>query len=626
MGSTTIPVLLVTANVGSIFEDPNEMLKIWTEEFLSTVSKLDPKFIGLHCQEVGGKNYELSMKHVEHFVKLLMSSNELRLFDKIRVFLDEDYSSAENFTALGNLYFVHESMENVSIWDFKDCIFVPAKGKEIHSGNIEAVVTKEKAKFPQDFFPECKWSRKGFMRTRWSLNGSIVDMVNIHLFHDASNFIAMESYPSVYCNNRRRALQHTLQRFHNDQYDKAPFFVFGDFNFRTDTDGVVKKLTDGLKTTRIQNNKNNEFTKLQFTTDDSKLVLTVGKKEFNHSDHQTVFLNPTSEWLKSFDKELEAFEDTLTEYPVTFPPSYPFEEKISHATSYMQTRCPAWCDRVLLSKQAKQLVDEESEEVKYGLMGVDTCMGDHKPVYLKIHLKEKAGTIVCCEHAPFACLPDKCQCCQIYASIKISVVDMSDYSKTSFQKLPLVNSQLLHEPITRDMLSHEPYTPESQDSHSHSPLRAVVENGEDDIKSSVSPLQLKSRLESIIRMELNRSPKHQMKRSASENVDVDKPKHFMFRTRAMSETPKHARVRLISTPKSGSLNRLQSHHSSSDEDWFEFENENGSPAKLAQCFEEVSIVDDPVDVPIIAEDKRKKKRCRFKKLKSRPKINCCAIV
>ena len=27
-----------------------------------------------------------------------MTSEELRLFDKVRVFLDEDYSSAENFT------------------------------------------------------------------------------------------------------------------------------------------------------------------------------------------------------------------------------------------------------------------------------------------------------------------------------------------------------------------------------------------------------------------------------------------------------------------------------------------------------------------------------------------------
>lgn len=76
------------------------MLKIWTEEFLSTVTRLDPKFIALHCQEVGGKNYEKSMKHVEDFVNLLMSSSELRLFDKVRVFLDEDYSSAENFTVI----------------------------------------------------------------------------------------------------------------------------------------------------------------------------------------------------------------------------------------------------------------------------------------------------------------------------------------------------------------------------------------------------------------------------------------------------------------------------------------------------------------------------------------------
>lgn len=32
--------------------------------------------------------------------------------------------------------------------------FIPVHEKEIHSGNIESVVTKEKAKFPQDFFPE----------------------------------------------------------------------------------------------------------------------------------------------------------------------------------------------------------------------------------------------------------------------------------------------------------------------------------------------------------------------------------------------------------------------------------------------------------------------------------------
>lgn len=74
------------------------MLKIWTDEFLSTVLRINPNFIALHCQEVGGKNYENSMKHVQEFVTLLMSSNELKSYDKVRIFLDEDYSSAENFT------------------------------------------------------------------------------------------------------------------------------------------------------------------------------------------------------------------------------------------------------------------------------------------------------------------------------------------------------------------------------------------------------------------------------------------------------------------------------------------------------------------------------------------------
>lgn len=37
-----------------------------------------------------------------------MSSEELRLFDKIRVFLDEDYSSAEHFTVgISSIYVIY---------------------------------------------------------------------------------------------------------------------------------------------------------------------------------------------------------------------------------------------------------------------------------------------------------------------------------------------------------------------------------------------------------------------------------------------------------------------------------------------------------------------------------------
>jgi len=78
------------------------------------------------------------------------------------------------------------------IYTILECAFEALSEKEVHLGNIEALPTKEKAKFPQEYFPECKWSRKGFLRTRWSINGTVFDLINIHLFHDASNLIAME--------------------------------------------------------------------------------------------------------------------------------------------------------------------------------------------------------------------------------------------------------------------------------------------------------------------------------------------------------------------------------------------------------------------------------------------------
>ncbi|KAL1492083.1 hypothetical protein ABEB36_012578 [Hypothenemus hampei] len=387
---SSLPILLVTANVGSIFEQPAEMLKLWTDEFVSRISSMDVKFIALHCQEVGGKKYEKSMKHVERFIELLTSTTELLHYNKVRIFLDEDYTSVEHFTALGNLYFIHNSIQDALIWNFQKSEFTTVCDVQTYSGNIEAVNTKEKAKFPQNFFPESKWSRKGFMRTRWSLCGTVFDLVNIHLFHDASNLVSMSSYPSVYCRNRQRALEHTLYRFHNDELSNVPYFVFGDFNFRTDNEGVIKKLTNGLTKTRIQNTKNNDQTKLHFNNEENNLILAVGKKEFSHNDHERVFLN--YDWLKMFDKETEAFSNILTEYPISFPPSYPFEEEIMKANNYMPTRCPAWCDRVLFSHSAQKIIDENLKP-DYGLMGLNICMGDHKPVYLRISLKTHSGAI-----------------------------------------------------------------------------------------------------------------------------------------------------------------------------------------------------------------------------------------
>lgn len=123
-----------------------------------------------------------------------------------------NYYGRFNLQALGNLYFIEKSLSTVKIWNFLTHEWEAVEGKSVHTGNIEAVATKEKAKFPQHFFPECKWSRKGFLRTRWEINGTVFDMINIHLFHDASNLAASEESPSVYCKSRRRALVYTLER------------------------------------------------------------------------------------------------------------------------------------------------------------------------------------------------------------------------------------------------------------------------------------------------------------------------------------------------------------------------------------------------------------------------------
>lgn len=80
---------------------------------------------------------------------------------------------------------------------------------------------------------------------------------------------------------------------------------------------------------------------------------------------------------------------------------------------------------------------------------------------------------------------------------------MSDHmSYGGYQYFNEVDSKLLHEPITKDMLLHEPYTPESTESHS--PMPDKVEN----LKvTTVPPNLLKSKLEFILESGTKTEPK-----------------------------------------------------------------------------------------------------------------------
>lgn len=86
--------------------------------------------------------------------------------------------------------------------------------------------------------------------------------------------------------------------------------------------------------------------------------------------------------LSQFDKELNSSEEPLYELDKNFPPSYPFMEDMVNAESYMETRCPAWCDRVVFNSDFKQDVVEKDSNIEYGMIGRKICMGDHKVNFL----------------------------------------------------------------------------------------------------------------------------------------------------------------------------------------------------------------------------------------------------
>lgn len=86
--------------------------------------------------------------------------------------------------------------------------------------------------------------------------------------------------------------QFNFDRFHNDQHGTAPFFLFGDFNFRTDTRGVINRLCEGLNEVKTEQ-ENGCSNKVEYRDAESRAILTLGKKEFCHLEHQAVFLDQT---------------------------------------------------------------------------------------------------------------------------------------------------------------------------------------------------------------------------------------------------------------------------------------------------------------------------------------------
>ncbi|XP_076010370.1 inositol polyphosphate-5-phosphatase A [Genypterus blacodes] len=389
---TYTDVLLITANVGSLFDNVGEIQCEWLRELYTTVHNHKPRFIALHFQEVGGKDYMVNMGHAERFFQCVESSEEMKEYDRTCIYVDNQFQAEESFTALGSMYFIHKTLKNISQYDFNAKDFKPVSGQNKYVGSMDRVTTVEKEKFPKNFWPDFKWSRKGFMRTRWIIHNQGLDLVNVHLFHDASNLIACNASPSIYSANRKHALRYVINRISDSRYSPLPFFLFGDFNFRLDTLSLVQHLSNSADVQTVKKDSSNEVKKIicEEKDNDHKVLLHIEEKLFTYL-HQAAFREDNGSALLKYDKEVTAFQDVIGEEDILFPPSYPYSEDYTKPTQYMNTRCPSWCDRILMSHTAQELIfrsDDGEKSVMYNTMGPNVCMGDHKPVFFFFSLKK----------------------------------------------------------------------------------------------------------------------------------------------------------------------------------------------------------------------------------------------
>lgn len=397
MGEHLVPVLLITANVGSVFENRDGLEERWIREIVSTITRYKPKFVALHFQESGGKDSgELSLENVKEFTRNFLHQSQLKeKYDRVRGWFDQDYHRPEHYTALGCVYLLHKSLGDVSVWDFEDDTFKKIGGEEVSVGSLVDVPFLEKAKFPLDFFPKLKWSRKGFMRTRWKINKCVFDLLNIHLFHDASNLVSIEMTPSEYTKNRKRALDHVLDRLHQSSIPLVPHILFGDFNFRLDNKRVVESLCAGLPQQHIRKDGESSPSKIIFRDRKKadKVFLALEPRIFKFHD-ESIFRHHNGKRFSKYNREFDVFKDRLFEFDISFIPSYPFSENVKDAMVYGDSRCPSWCDRVFLSHSCRALIEEKKgSSVEYDMIGKHVCMGDHKPIFLHFNLNSSGDTL-----------------------------------------------------------------------------------------------------------------------------------------------------------------------------------------------------------------------------------------
>jgi len=381
--------LTITANVGSLFEENGHQLQInWLNEFKKLVSKQNAVFIALHFQEVGGKSHETCIDTINTFLRNIYEL--LEDFTCSQSFVDQEISE-DKYTAMGSSYFIHNSLTDVQIFNFEtSCYCSISPSREVHSISDDCT-TIRKYKFPLHCFSKNikRVPRKGFLWTKWKIRCKTFDIVNIHLPHDADNVRATLKFSTKYAKYRRNTLKYTLDRIRETPCDHQ--LIFGDFNVRADTRALVEYITSNITNKQIVANgdcKTPKLLRYVSNDDENEDVLKIEARLFHLNNYEMFHRDKVADLLQ-FDKELIWVKDEYNykESNIAFQPTYPHTEdpKCTSGVSFSTVRCPSWCDRILMDSKFYNEITKNGDIV-YDSYGMETIIGDHKPVYLSFLL------------------------------------------------------------------------------------------------------------------------------------------------------------------------------------------------------------------------------------------------
>ena len=339
----------------------------------------------IHLQEIGGKRFNRPLN-------VFLSRHLAQAFPwpgwcSGLVMPDEDDST---FTAMGSVLFVHQRIAPycsllsyrhrvyVSLLD-DPMAFVATAASSTAATSSPSLTAKTRPFFMGAKFLNADTSRKGYLLTSLRVGCQTLNFLNVHLFHDADNSVAIKASPSDYCKKRAQAMAEAIEAISALAHPDDPLFVFGDLNTRLDGQRVVKML-------------------------EQKFSLQIGmeKKAVKCPDNVWDFFSNPASWdaLHAYDTDLRYVMDhvaskhrfLLSEMPRAFPPTYLLEPEVSgkpeedatpkkkppgFKVHYAHERLPAWCDRVLQNAPAVAMMEASA----YFTANLHPM--DHLPVYVR---------------------------------------------------------------------------------------------------------------------------------------------------------------------------------------------------------------------------------------------------